>query len=220
MAGTYWIKLYEEILDDSKMAVLPDRLWRRVIELFLLAGRYYKDGQLPDTNELCWALRMPMEELDLDIKQIAQTGIIKKNERGWLVVNFKKRQVKMTPAEKMRLYRERLQQDQYYGDDNDNVTLSNTDALQEVTQITDNRIQITDTDNRSDIDKNDFPKIEINKPPALQQAWNEWHKQEVIAIGRNRSDLIETYQPPPDADWKIVDEKTHCLKFELRKVNP
>lgn len=141
MAGNYWIKLFIEILDDSKMATLPDRLWRRVVELFLLAGRYYKDGVLPDTNELSWALRMSMDDLDLDLKQIAQIGIINKTETGWLVVNFARRQSKMTAAEKMRLARKQSQQDEYYGCD-----LNVTDQLLKVTQITDNRYKITDTD--------------------------------------------------------------------------
>jgi len=146
MAGNYWIKLFIEILDDSKMATLPDRLWRRVVELFLLAGRYYRDGQLPDTNELAWSLRMTMDDLDMDLKQIAQTGIINKTDTGWLVVNFAKRQEKMTPAEKMRLSRKQTQRDQYYGEDDDKSYLNVADQLLKVTQITDNRLQITDTD--------------------------------------------------------------------------
>ena len=38
MGAKFWIKLYHEILDDPKMGRMPDRLWRRTIELFLLAG--------------------------------------------------------------------------------------------------------------------------------------------------------------------------------------
>jgi len=151
MAGNYWIKLFIEILDDSKMATLPDRLWRRVVELFLLAGRYYRDGQLPDTNELAWSLRMTMDDLDMDLKQIAQTGIINKTETGWLVVNFAKRQEKMTSAEKMRLSRKQLQRDQYYGDDDNKCDLNVTDQLLKVTQITDNRYRSdTDIDKETD----------------------------------------------------------------------
>jgi len=38
MTGNYWIKLYIEILHDAKMGAMSDRLWRRTIEMFLLAG--------------------------------------------------------------------------------------------------------------------------------------------------------------------------------------
>jgi DNA-binding transcriptional regulator YhcF (GntR family) len=199
------------------MATLPAQLWKRTIEMFLLAGRYYKDGQLPDTNELAWSLRCPMEDLDLDLRQLAQTGIIKKTETGWLVVNFSKRQAKMTATDKMKLYRDRLKRDQYYDDDSedvtDTVTLSNMDVLSKVTQITDNRL----TDNRLDIES--LPKIEANKGFALTQSLNEWHKQELIAIGRGKTELVDKYQPPPDADWKTIDDKTYHLKFDLRKVS-
>jgi hypothetical protein len=219
MPGNYWIKLYIEILDDSKMATLPDRLWRRVIELFLLAGKYYKDGQLPDTNELCWSLRMPMDELDLDLKQIAQVGIINKTEAGWNVINFSKRQAKMAPSDKMRLYRDRIKRDQYYDDDSEDVTdcvtLSNTDMLLKVTQITDNRL----TDNRSDTDQKAEKIEKVNWGFALTQAWTEWNKQEIIARNRGREELIERYKPEPNADWKTIDTKTHHLRFELKKVS-
>ena len=45
MASRYWIKLYHEILEDPKMGRLSDRQFRRVIELFLLAGDCEMDGQ-------------------------------------------------------------------------------------------------------------------------------------------------------------------------------
>ena len=137
MPGNYWIKLYLEILDDSKMAVLPDRLWRRTIELFLLAGRYHLDGQLPDTAELAWALRMPMDDLDLDLRQISSTGIIERIVNGWSIPKFKERQ-EPPPAERMRQSREKRRKEQYYGD----VTNCNNP----VTQIHINRLTDTDTE--------------------------------------------------------------------------
>jgi len=42
-----WIKLYHEILDDPKMCKLSDRLYRRVMELFLLAGETNKGEPYP-----------------------------------------------------------------------------------------------------------------------------------------------------------------------------
>lgn len=140
----YWIKLYHEILDDPKMAVLPDRLWRRVIELFLMAGRLHKDGLLPDTNQIAWMLRMPTDDLILDLQQIALTGIIERQVNGWKVVKFAKRQAAVPAKERMEQMRDRQHRQQYYGSDTQDVT----QPLRNVTQITD--IQITD--NRSDTD--------------------------------------------------------------------
>ena len=67
MTGSYWIKLYHEILDDPKMGRLPDKLFRRVIELFLIAGETHENGKLPSIDDMAWRLRLDPEELEKDI---------------------------------------------------------------------------------------------------------------------------------------------------------
>jgi hypothetical protein len=124
MTNNYWIKLYLEILEDSKMGRLPDRLWRRVIELFVLAGRTNEDGKLPDTPEIAWSLRQPTDDIDIDLKQIESTGIIQRIPSGWMVTNFSKRQGPSPVNERVKSYRDRQRQDQYYG--NNDVTNSYT----------------------------------------------------------------------------------------------
>lgn len=132
----YWIKLWLEILDDSKMGVMPDRLWRRCIELFMLAGAYGKGGELPETKQLAWRLRMNIDDLDLDMRQIEMVGIVKRLPNGgWLVVNFQKRQAPVQPKDRMKQMREKNKKQIYYEDV--------TDELRNVTQInrlTDNRL--------------------------------------------------------------------------------
>lgn len=134
MSSFYWIKLYHEILDDPKMALLPDRLWRRTIELFVLAGRHDKNGQIPDTRSIAWELRLSTDDLEMDLKQIEATGIIQRTTNGWLVVNFEKRQSAVSGAKRVQQYRDRQKKQQYYGDV--------TQVKQDVTQ---NRTD-TDTD--------------------------------------------------------------------------
>jgi hypothetical protein len=133
----YWIKLYHEIIDDPKMATLPDRLWRRAIELFLLAGKLCRDksGILPDTKQLAWLLRIPTDDLQTDLIQLASTGIIESVPGGWKVINFEKRQSPATVNERVKYHRERKQKEQYYG----NVT----ELKRNVTQI--NRLTDTET---------------------------------------------------------------------------
>jgi DnaD/phage-associated family protein len=111
----YWIKLYHEIIDDPKMATLPDRLWRRVIELFLLAGKLSanKSGELPDTRQLAWLLRMPTDELATDLDMLKNTGIVQPIPGGWIVSNFEKRQRAASASERVRQHRERQQKRQY-----------------------------------------------------------------------------------------------------------
>ncbi len=113
----YWAKIYIEIIDDPKMATMPDRLWRRTIELFLLAKKFNREGHLPETRQLAWLLRMPIQELESDLQQIAQAGIIRPEEGGWFVVNFEKRQGASSSTERSQQYRQRTQKSQYYNAD-------------------------------------------------------------------------------------------------------
>ena len=132
----YWIKLYHDILDDPKMATLSDNLWRRIIELFLLAGRLYKDGNLPEIKQIAWALRQNENQLADELEQITHTGIISKTETGWFIPKFKTRQDPMSNTERVRKFRETKQHEQYNADE--------TIMKRNVTQITDNILQITD----------------------------------------------------------------------------
>lgn len=136
----YWIKLYHEIIDDPKMATLPDRLWRRTIELFLLAGKLCPDksGELPDTRQLAWLLRMPTDDLQTDLVQLASTGILQATKTGWEVVNFNKRQSAVPGAERVKQHRERKQKQEYY----EGVT----NLKRNVTQNKINRDRLTETE--------------------------------------------------------------------------
>lgn len=135
--GGYWIKLYQEILDDPKMATLPDRLWRRIIELFLIAGRTADSGELPDTKQIAWILRCHADEIALDMEQIQSTGIIERTNTGWFITQFAKRQAPSQPKERKQQQRERDHKSQYYG--HDDVTKMSQNVTQ-IDRLTDNRI--------------------------------------------------------------------------------
>jgi hypothetical protein len=157
----YWAKIYIEIIDDPKMATMPDRLWRRTIELFLLAKKFNNGGHLPDTKQLAWILRMTTDELDLDLKQISQTGIVKAESGGWFVVQFEKRQSASTSTERSQQFRKRTQANQYY--DND------------ATQLQRNVAQSTETDTETDTEPNAandtlFRKLSVATANALHLA--------------------------------------------------
>lgn len=149
----YWIKLYIEILDDPKMAMLPDRLWRRIAELFLLAGKLGKKGQLPDTHQIAWLLRMNADELDLDLKQIAGIGIIEQTTGGWYVKNFEKRQGPSSAAERKRAQRERARHSQY-DDSHEGVTIRDNSVSDIVRQIN----RLTDTEAEAEEEGQGSPK--------------------------------------------------------------
>jgi|YNPMSStandDraft_1061717.scaffolds.fasta_scaffold00175_38 hypothetical protein len=157
---SYWIKLYHEILDDPKIATLPDRLWRRTIELFLIAGRNGETGELPDVKQMAWILRLKEEELEADLEEIAKTGIIAYDEEEgyWYVVNFVKRQAPLSNTDRSRRYRESQRKAQYgetlskskrngtatqmQRECNENVADAQRDCNGDATQLQQNVLQI------------------------------------------------------------------------------
>ena len=145
MADKYWIKLYHEILDDPKMALLPDHLWRFTIELFLLAGKNGSDGSLPEPLHIAWMLRRSVEEITADLKDLVETGIISVTESGYIVTKFASRQSASSNAERTQRYRDAKQKSQYYCDENV------TDLQRNVTQNQINRLTDTDTDTEPEL---------------------------------------------------------------------
>lgn len=102
-----WAKVYIEIVDDHKMGNLPDCLWRRVIELILLAKKNDKDGFLPGMIEMSWALRMSSEQLEADLEKLSHIGIVEIKDGGWYLTNFVKRQAAEPVVERVRNFRKR-----------------------------------------------------------------------------------------------------------------
>jgi len=115
-----WIKLYVETLDDPKMGRLNDRLWRRSIEVFMLAGKTGAGGFLPPIEDMAWILRTTPEELAAELEELARVNIVNQTEDGWCVTHFAVRQDADSNAERQRRYRERQQHDRYEG--NEEVT--------------------------------------------------------------------------------------------------
>jgi hypothetical protein len=107
MASYYWIKLWIDVLSDPKMGPLPDRLWRRAIELFLAARTGEGDGFLPDLETVAWMLHLSLDELREDLGELQKTGIVGYHEKGWHVTNFAKRQERVSNAERKRRWRQR-----------------------------------------------------------------------------------------------------------------
>lgn len=79
---------------------------------------------------------METDDLDLDLKQIATTGIIQQEQGGWFVVKFADRQAPVDATERVKKFRERQKKQQYYSEE--------TQLERKVTQI--NRLTESDTD--------------------------------------------------------------------------
>ena len=119
MASKYWIKLYHEILDDPKMGKMPDRLWRRTIELFLIAGEFDQDGTLPTPEDISWRLRLTENETLDDMNYLVLVGILTEENNVYTVSKFIDRQSAMSGAERIKRFRETKRKDEYYSRSND-----------------------------------------------------------------------------------------------------
>jgi len=108
MTKKIWIKLFIEILDDPKMGRLQNHLWRRAVELFLLAGREGNDGALPPVEEMAWTLRLVEDKVLEDLHGLAEVGVVHEAEPGkWMVTHFAKWQAAIPVDERVRQFRER-----------------------------------------------------------------------------------------------------------------
>lgn len=193
MADKYWIKLYLAILEDPKMATLPDRLWRRVVELFLLAGQFHGDGHLPETKQLAWVLRMHTDDLDGDLKHIEMTGIIQKTTDGWFVSKFATRQGASTGSDRIKQFRERKHQQQYNG-----VVTNVKRNVTQINRLTDNRLTESDYADNSTISI--FCKVTNMVSIPGRETEKVLPAIEALRSGKNDDELVD-YLKPFYAEW-------------------
>lgn len=201
----YWIKLYTEIIDDPKMALLPDRLWRRVIEMFLLAKKVDQDGHLPDSKTIAWYLRLPdANELDADLQEISdRTGIIVRDGDGWFVVNFAKRQSRVTDSDRQRYSRLKKQRHEY----RENMSRNVTETRHEPVTKCDTE---TEKETETEIETETETEIEAAAPAVLEREKREIgeffavYEREIGSltpmIAEDLRDAIEHYP----RDWIIL----------------
>ena len=142
MSSYSWVKLYHEVLHDPKMGRLTDNLWRRVIEVILLAGECGNDGLLPGALDMAWTLRLSVEALEADLLQLAKYDIVEQAPQGWKVVHFSNRQAPIEAKDRVSAYRDRIQKHDYYATEttekqgsNEDVTTRNTDKSKSKNKI-------------------------------------------------------------------------------------
>jgi len=117
MTSNYWAKIWIEMLDDPKVGMMRDRLWRRFVELILIAKEVDEDGKLPTVHTMAWRLHMSETQLQREVDYLEQRGktedspgLLGLGEDGcWFVTRFPERQVKAenANAERVRRYRAR-----------------------------------------------------------------------------------------------------------------
>lgn len=173
-SNNYWMKLWFDILRDPKMGMLPDRLWRRVIELFLLAGQQGEDGLLPDVPTIAWQLNKSVQAINTDLQKIAEVGIIQETGDGrWIVVNFKKRNEPVDPAKRIRDFRRRERYEK--GDEkcNENETKMKRECY-EALQL---RNQEEQSNRSTDLNTTTTPPYPPESDPKFEALFSAYEKQ-------------------------------------------
>jgi len=211
MAGKYWIKLYHETLYDRKVASLDDHLWRRVIEVFLMAGDIDEGGYLPPLDDMTWTLRADKEQLETDLTELIRLGILEFKDERYFVRKFMDRQKAMDKAEYMRRKREEDKASEHYDSlpsRTQPVTIGNTDK---------NRID-TDIDKRIDKDVEEEPNpdgifTELSvafcnktKIPELTGGPEAWFKslEKMGKAGVTAQDIEKAIDILREKDYSIV----------------
>jgi hypothetical protein len=110
MSWRSYIKLYIEILDDPKMGMMPHWLWRRTIELFMLAGVNGDDGTLQPVSDMAYRLHISIENMSEALQALSkpEVGVVYESSPGqWVVTHFEERQRAATSNERVARYRKR-----------------------------------------------------------------------------------------------------------------
>jgi hypothetical protein len=101
--GMPWVKIYTEMLDDPKVAKLPDATMWRFIQLILVAaecdagGAFVVGDKEMTIQDIAWRLRKDKSILESDIKLLLSAGIITKDGKIIEIPKFTERQ---GPAQK------------------------------------------------------------------------------------------------------------------------
>jgi hypothetical protein len=140
---------------------LPDRLFRRFIEMLLMAGERDDQGYLPPIEDMSWTLREIPSALEQDLSQLADVGLVRGDEQGWLVTKFAERQAPVPGVERVQRYRDRKHKAEYYG--NDTAT---PDARASNAPVTN---RYTDADADTDEDTDADVDAEAPAAPAKEQ---------------------------------------------------
>lgn len=124
----FWIKSHVAILNDRKIASLPDNLWRRYNELKHLLPHDAKSGDLPEVRAIAFQLRIPESQLSEELKELENQGLIMRDGDNYILPNFCEEQAADSNAERKRRQREKEQMSRK---SHDAVTIGDTEREKE-----------------------------------------------------------------------------------------
>lgn len=191
-----WIKLHTDILTDPKMGRMSDKLFRRTIELFLIAGREDDDGVLPSVQDIAWHLRTSEKETLSILEDLTKIGIVERGSDGsYLISHFVERQNSdLTKSEINRRYYEKSKQAK------SEIQTEQSLNVRPDSDLTASEIQTLDIDIEEDKIKNiNTPSIQQAKKPQPQKH-QHGSFQNVLLTDAEFQKLRDRF---PDADERI-----------------
>lgn len=209
-----WLKLYHETLNDPKMGTMSDHLYRRTIELFLLAGQENRDGLLPPVAQIAWALRTTVNDVTLVLQELCELRIVTKTGGSYIVTHFVERQnSNLSDAERSARYRGKQSASRELSDARhaDSVTDESETVTQTVTNPSrnarDENVQTVTVDIDKDIDKDIEEDKELRgrvnapapKKPAAQKHQHGSFKNVLLTD----AELEKLHERFLDADERI-----------------
>lgn len=164
MSSSYfYIKLYHEILHDPKMGRLTDNLWRRTIEVFLLAGENGHNGDLPSLENMAWELRLSPEELESNLMTLEKYDIVSLTPTGWHVTHFEKRQAPIEGKDRVSAHRDRQKKQAYYAEETDETQSGNDGVTSRYTEL---ELDIEKNKSKSKSKRSKSAEKAPRRPPA------------------------------------------------------
>ena len=208
MAKT-WIKLYTEILSDPKMGRMNDKMFRRTIELFLIAGKEDRDGMLPSLDDIAWSLHSTVKEIQTVLSDLKTIGIIEEKSEGYLIEHFSERQNSdSSRSEINRRYYEnsKLRKSEIQTSENLNKTSESDNSQSENKTGKKSEIQTLEEEVEEEVEVEEELKKELKKetPPAKKtatepkQKYGQFHN--VLLTNTEYAKLCEQFS---DADTRI-----------------
>lgn len=103
-----WIKLHVQLLDDPKVAVMADPLFRTFINLMAIAGRVDENGKLGSSADIAYWLRKELGEVEAQMLTLEKCNVCVTKDGVWKLKNWNKFN-KVAASNKPKAIRERVQ---------------------------------------------------------------------------------------------------------------
>lgn len=213
-----WFKLPHALLLDPRYMRLRPPLQALVINLAMLACRDggARDGSLPSVVDIAWHLRQDAEEVETDMRDLADLGFLRQVDRRWYHAELVKWQEAKTGAERIRAWRQRQAKSEHavterYGMRNSMLPESESESESEQEQeqeqeqhhASGNSLLQSERDDADDGPARALASIGVDSPESLARKHPTKRVLEVVEIVRQGMVKGKVDTPAAYAVWML-----------------